>query len=150
MTILPSSRAIRAAILKDQDNNSFLPSYITMSEFLQRALLVDGYVRVDDDTRTLLLLEASEFKAFSALKIERNFFTFTQNSSYIFRFFEELSGELVDINSLSLADTYGDYEEHIEILQELYLRYERVCEEKRILDPIFCLLYTSPSPRDPE
>ena len=137
MTILPSSRAIRAAILKEKENNSFLPSYITMSDFLQRALVVEGFVRVDDDTRTLLLLEASDFKAFSTLNIERNFFTFTQNSSYIFRFFEELSGELVDINELSFADTYGDYEEHIEILQELYVRYKQLCESKKILEPIF-------------
>ncbi len=137
MTILPSSRAIRAAILKEKEHNSFLPSYVTMSDFLQRALVVDDFIRVDDDTRTLLLLEASDFKSFSALNIERNFFTFTQNSSYIFRFFEELSGELVDIDSLSLADTYGDYEEHIDILHELYRRYERLCEEKKVLDPIF-------------
>ncbi len=137
MTILPSSRAIRAAILKEKEHNSFLPSYITMSDFLERALVVDNYRRVDDDTRTLLLLEASDFKSFSTINIERNFFTFTQNSSYIFRFFEELSGELVDIDSLSMADTYGDYEEHIEILHELYRRYERLCEEKKILDRIF-------------
>ncbi len=137
MTILPSSRAIRAAILKEKQNNTFLPSYITMSEFLQRALVVDGYARIDDDTRTLLLLEASDFDAFSTLNIERNFFTFTQNSSYIFRFFEELSGELVDIHALSMADTYGDYEEHIEILQEPYHRYELLCQQKRVLDPIF-------------
>ncbi len=137
MTILPSSRAIRAAILKEKENNSFLPSYITMSDFLQRALVVEGFARVDDDTRTLLLLEASDFKAFSTLNIERNFFTFTQNSSYIFRFFEELSGELVDINELSFADTYGDYEEHIEILKELFFRYKDLCQQKKILEPIF-------------
>jgi len=137
LTILPSSRAIRFSLLKEQEHNCFLPSFITMSDFLQRTLYVDGYIRVDDDTRTLLLLEASDFKAFETLNIERNFFTFTQNSSYIFKFFEELSGELVDINSLSMADTYGDYEEHIEILEELYHRYEKLCNEKKILDPIF-------------
>ncbi len=137
MTILPTSRAIRERLLKDKSANGFLPSYITMSEFLQRALIVEGYVRVDDDTRTLLLLEASDFKQFSSLQIERNFFTFTQNSSYIFRFFEELSGELLEIDALGMADTYGDYEEHIEILKELYVRYEKLCEEKKILDPIF-------------
>ncbi len=137
MTILPSSRAIRAAILKEKQHNTFLPSYITMSEFLQRALLVEGFKRIDDDTRTLLLLEASDFKGFAALNIERNFFTFTQNSSYIFRFFEELSGELLEIDALNMADTYGDYEEHIEILRELYKRYEQLCNEKKILDPIF-------------
>ncbi len=137
LTILPTSRAIRSVILKEQNHDKFLPSYITMSEFLQRVLVVDNYQRVDDDTRTLTLLEASDFKNFASLQIERNFFTFTQNSSYIFRFFEELSGELVDINELSLADTYGDYEEHIEILQELYFRYKQLCDEKKILDPIF-------------
>jgi len=137
LTILPTSRAIRSAILKEQTQDKFLPSYITISEFLQRILVVDDYQRVDDDTRTLTLLEASDFKNFSTLQIERNFFTFTQNSSYIFRFFEELSGELVDIGELSLADTYGDYEEHIEILQELFQRYKKLCEQKKILDPIF-------------
>ena len=137
LTILPTSRAIRSAILKEQTQDKFLPSYITISEFLQRVLVVDDYQRVDDDTRTLLLLESSDFKNFSTLQIERNFFTFTQNSSYIFRFFEELSGELVDIHELSLADTYGDYEEHIEILQELYLRYEKLCEQKKVLEPIY-------------
>ena len=137
LTILPSSRAIRAHIIKEKSSNGFLPSFITMSDFLQRALIVEDAVRIDEDTRTLLLLEASDFKAFSTLNIERNFFTFTQNSSYIFRFFEELSGELVDINSLSMADTYGDYAEHIEILEELYHRYEKLCNEKKILDPIF-------------
>jgi len=137
LTILPTSRAIRSAILKEQESDGFLPTYITMSEFLQRALVVDDYIRVDDDTRTLLLLEASDFSTFSSLQIERNFFTFTQNSSYIFRFFEEVSGELVDIDALTSADTYGDYEEHIEILKELYLRYERLCEENKILDPFF-------------
>ena len=60
-----------------KEHNSFLPSYMTMSEFLQRALVIDGYIRVDDDTRTLLLLEASDFRAFESLQIERNFFTFT-------------------------------------------------------------------------
>ena len=137
LTILPTSRAIRSAILKEQESDGFLPSYITISEFLQRALVVDDYIRVDDDTRTLLLLEASDFSNFTSLQIERNFFTFTQNSSYIFRFFEEVSGELVEMDALTSADTYGDYEEHIEILKELYLRYERLCEEKKVLDPIF-------------
>lgn len=136
-TILPTSRAIRSHILHEQSEDGFLSNYLTTGEFLQRVLRVDGYHRVDEDTRTLLLLEAADFKNFATLNIERNFFTFTQNSSYLFRFFEELSGELVDIETLEFADTYGDYEEHIAILQELYGRYQKLCEEKKILDPVF-------------
>lgn len=136
-TILPTSRAIRSHILDDQSCDGFISNYLSMGEFMQRALYVDGFKRVDEDTRTLLLLEAADFKNFAALKIERNFFTFTQNASYLFRFFEELGGELVAIEDLELADTYGEYEEHITILQELYLRYRKLCQEKRVLDPIF-------------
>ena len=137
VTILPTSRAIRSQILQSRTENLFLPRYITMGEFLQRALVAEGYNRVDDDTRTLLLLEAADFSHFQNLRIERNFFTFTQNASYLFRFFEELSGELVPIETLEFADTYGDYEEHIEILKELYRRYEAICDARRVLDPIF-------------
>jgi ATP-dependent helicase/nuclease subunit B len=136
-TILPSSRAIRSHILKEQGEDGFLPNFLTIGEFLQRVLRVDGYHRVDDDTRTLLLLEAADFKNFESLNIERNFFTFIQNASFLFRFFEELSGELVEIGTLEFADTYGDYEEHIAILNELFHRYRALCEEKKVLDPIF-------------
>lgn len=137
MIILPTSRAVRSAILRDQESDGFLASYITISEFLERVVIVEGYRRMDEDTRTLLLLEACDFKAFNKLNIEKNFFTFIENSRYIFRFFEELSGELVSMDSLSMADTYGDYEEHIEILKELHQRYETLCESKQVLEPIF-------------
>lgn len=114
-----------------------------MNEFISKLTLVDGYKFIDDDTRVLLLLEASDFENFSALQIERNFFTFTKNSSYIFKFFSELSAELYDINALKDADVYGEYEEHITILTELYKRYETLCNERKFLDKIFLpKLYT--------
>jgi len=83
------------------------------------------------------LLEASNFSNFEILNIERNFFTFTQNSSYIFNFFTELAGEKVDISSLEVADSYAEYEEHLTILNTLYHRYKMLCMNNHILDPIF-------------
>jgi len=136
-TVLPTSRAIRSHILQEQGSDGFLSNYLSIGEFLQRAVRVDGYSATDEDSRTLLMLEAADFKNFSTLNIERNFFTFTQNASYLFRFFEELSGELVDIHNLELADTYGDYEEHIVILQELYIRYKKLCDDHKVLDNIY-------------
>ncbi len=136
-TILPTSRAIRSHLLHEKNADGFLNKYLTIGEFLQRTVRLDGYSQVDADTRTLLLLEAADFKNFASLNIERNFFTFTQNATYLFRFFEELSGELVAIDALEYADTYGDYEEHIIILQELYARYKALCSEQKIMDPIF-------------
>ena len=141
--VLPSARAIRHEQLSLEQDTLFLPNYMTMSEFISKLCIVENFKTLDDDSRILLLLEASDFKAFSTLKIERNFFTFTKNSSYIFKFFEELSAELYDISALDTSDIYAEFEEHIRILQELYIRYETLCEERRVLDKIFLpKLYT--------
>jgi len=141
--ILPSARAIRHEQLSIESSTLFLPNHITMSEFISKLCIVKNFKTADMDSRVLLLLEASDFNEFSSLQIQRNFFTFTKNSSYIFKFFEELSAELYDINELDTADVYGEYEEHISILQELYKRYETLCLEKKILDKIFLpKLYT--------
>ena len=135
--VLPSARAIR-----DQQNrllieSSFLPNYITMSDFIAKLCIVNEYKFIDEDSRVLLLLEASNFDGFSSLQIERNFFTFTKNSTYIFKFFQEITAELYDINNLASADLYAEYEEHITILIELYKRYESLCTERKYLDRIF-------------
>ncbi|MEA2099619.1 MAG: PD-(D/E)XK nuclease family protein [Campylobacterota bacterium] len=135
--VLPSARAIRHEQLNIQTPTLFLPSFITMSDFISKLCIVKNFKMLDADTRVLMLLEASDFSKFSALEIERNFFTFTKNSSYIFKFFEELSAELYDINKLDTSDIYAEYEEHIIILQELYKRYEKLCNEKELLDKIF-------------
>jgi len=135
--VLPSARAIRDKQFHLKEKTLFLPNYITMSDFISKLTIVKDFTIVDNDTRILLLLEASKFKAFSNLQIQRNFFTFTKNSSYIFKFFEELSAEKYDISTLDTSDLYAEYEEHITILQELYKRYEQLCNEKKILDKIF-------------
>ena len=77
--VLPTARAIRSEQLSIELETTFLPNYITMSEFISKLCIVDGYHFVDDDIRYILLLEASDFKNFSSLKIDRSFFTFTKN-----------------------------------------------------------------------
>ena len=135
--VLPSARAIRHEQLSIESSTLFLPNFITMSDFISKLCIVKDFKTLDADSRVLLLLEASDFNAFSKLQIQRNFFTFTKNSSYIFKFFEELSAELYDIDMLDTSDIYGEYEEHITILQELYKRYEQLCSERKVLDKIF-------------
>ena len=135
--VLPTARAIRRDLLNLSHTDRFLPRYLSMGELLERAVVVADRHRPDEDERTLTLLEASDFNHFKALQIERNFFTFTQNSSYFFRFFEELSGELVALDALEQADVYGDFAEHLAILAELRRRYETLCESRGILERIF-------------
>ena len=133
--VFPTSRAIRNAL--NGCTEGFLPTYMGMSDFLDRAILTENVIIPDDDLRLLGLHEASDFSTFASLQIERNFFTFIQNSQYIFRFFEELSGEMVDISALENADIYGEYEEHITILKHLSHRYHEIVAGKGWSDPIF-------------
>lgn len=133
--VFPTTRNIRTAL--SEQSEGFLPHYMSMGDFLNRIVRFEGRVIPDQDLRVLALYEASRFEKFSALKIERNFFTFIQNSEYIFRFFEELGAERVQIDALEYADTYGEYEEHIAILKELRYQYRQLCEVKQWADPIF-------------
>ncbi|MCX6060776.1 MAG: PD-(D/E)XK nuclease family protein [Campylobacterales bacterium] len=133
--VFPTSRSIRDAL--DNYSEGFLPTLMGMGDFLDRVILSENVVSPDNDLRLLALHEASNFATFDKLLIERNFFTFIQNSSYIFRFFEELSGEMVPIGALEGADVYGEYEEHIAILKQLWLSYAQIVQSRGWNDPIF-------------
>lgn len=133
--VFPTARCIRNALERSEE--SILPHYMTMGEFLSRASIADGRIVPDGDLRLLALHEASDFSAFSTLNIERNFFSFIQNAQYIFRFFEELSSEHVAVETLKDVDVYGEYEEHIAILIHLRSRYLQICERNGWADPIF-------------
>lgn len=133
--VFPSSRCIRHELSTYE--SGMLPSTLTMGDFLGRVTIAPALILPDDDLRLLALHEASDFSAFSALQIERNFFSFIQNSQYIFRFFEELASEEVGVDALQSADVYGEYEEHITILSHLRSRYREICQRNGWLDPIF-------------
>ncbi|MDD5159795.1 MAG: PD-(D/E)XK nuclease family protein [Sulfuricurvum sp.] len=133
--VYPTSRCIRETVAESIE--SFLPHMITMGEFLSRAYVAIGKIVPDEDLRLLAMHEASDFSGFAALNIERNFFSFIQNSEYLFRFFEELSSEQVPIATLQAVDVYGEYEEHIAILMRLRERYGEICVSKGWSDRIF-------------
>jgi ATP-dependent helicase/nuclease subunit B len=139
--VYPTSRCIREAVAKFTE--SFLPHMMSMGEFLSRAYVAKGKIVPDEDLRLLAMHEASDFSAFSALNIERNFFSFIQNSEYLFRFFEELSSEQVRVETLQAVDVYGEYEEHIAILVRLRERYGEICEREGWADRIFNSTHTT-------
>lgn len=133
--VYPTARCIREAL--NDSNEPFLSHMMTMGEFLSRAYVAVGKIIPDEDLRLLAMHEASDFSGFAALNIERNFFSFIQNSEYLFRFFEELSSEQVLVETLQAVDVYGEYEEHIAILKRLRERYSEICTREGWADRIF-------------
>ncbi len=136
LEVYPSSRAIRERISRSLHDNILLPKLITIGEFEKKALIIPGRTFPDEDTRILLMQEASDFANFKALQIDREFFTFLKNSKYLFSFFEELAVEMVDISTLTQFDTYADYDEHLQILQQLRKNYVALLDKHNYVDKI--------------
>lgn len=134
LVIYPTSRAVRSHITQALNQNTLLPKVITIGEFENKVILVKNKTFIDQDTRTLLLNEAAAFTTFSNLHIDREFFTFLKNARFLFGFFDELSIELVDIETLRAFDTYADYAEHIDILSTLLQKYKSLLADKGYVD----------------
>ncbi len=137
MRVFSTSRALRNHYNAALQTNQFIDKAITIGELFSKIVLVPGRVFIDPETRLLLLAKASEFENFIKLQIERDLFSFLHNSDYIFRFFEELSGEKVSVDDIDIYDTYEEYAEHLAILKELMQRYRKLLDEHALTDPIF-------------
>ena len=107
--VFSTARQVREFYKSFSKNNQLLPKVITIAEFELKAWYVKERTLADDDTRAILMREASAFENFEKLKIPREFIVFLQNSEYIFRFFEELANEEVEIDELDLHDTYAEF-----------------------------------------
>ncbi len=134
--IYPNARSVRFSLEEKIKSDQILPKLTTIGEFEKKIITVENRVFIDDDTRVLLLREASKFENFTALKIDREFLSFLKNSTFILSFFDELSIEKVSFDALESADYYASYQEHIAVLKELHSRYIKLLDEHNYCDKI--------------
>lgn len=137
LKIYPTSRAIRNERFMQKEEDALLPTLMRVDEFERRAIILPELAMVDALQRTLFLQEASKFDAFDALKINRELIRFFTKSDAIFKFFEELTHEEVSFDTLVASDAYVEFIEHIEVLEQLLLNYERLLLSKGLTDRVF-------------
>ncbi len=141
-TVFPTNRAIKNYIDKNIHNNSILPNLIGIEEFFSKAKIVENKKEAMAYQRVLFLREAIKDVEFKKLGFSREFLKFIKDSRFIFKFFDELRGELVNFDSINLADTYSEYETHIKILEKLYLNYKDLLHKNGYFDQITIDNYT--------
>jgi len=134
--VFSTARQVREFYESFSSSNTLLPKAITIAEFESKAWILPNLIEADEDTRVLLMRQAAAFENFEKLHIPKEFMAFLQNSNYIFRFFEELANEEVDISQLDTHDTYAEFGEHIAILKELLHAYSTLLEQKGMYDSI--------------
>jgi len=142
LRVYPNSRSIKER-LNSFKSDMILPKLLTIGEFEKKLLYVKDRVFIDDDTRILLLKEASDFENFRSLDIDREFFSFLKNSKFLFSFLDELSLEDVSFDELLRYDYYELFREHISILKELKNRYIKLLDERGYYDKMTTPLYYS-------
>ncbi|KYJ86836.1 PD-(D/E)XK nuclease family protein [Sulfurovum riftiae] len=135
--IYPTSRALRTISQSLKNSEGFLPTLMRMDEFEKRAVLIEDRTQIDPLQRILFLREASRFEAFSLLKVDRDLVRFFTKSEALFKFFEELSAEHVDFETLMQADPYAEFDKHLEVLEQLRIRYKELLDEKGLTDRTF-------------
>ncbi|SFZ99097.1 FIG00388203: hypothetical protein [hydrothermal vent metagenome] len=137
LQIYPTSRALRTVSFKHKEQDGLLPTLMRMDEFEQRSLLIKNKIQVNSMQRILWLQEAAKFDSFSAMNLNRDLIKFFTKSESIFKFFEELSAENVSFNTLRDADAYVEFDEHINIMEQLLHNYEKILTENGFTDKAF-------------
>ena len=137
LQIFSTARAIRSRVLEYKKNNSLLPRLMRIDEFEKAIAIVPNLSLVNPTQRVFFLREATKFSGFEKLKSQRDLIKFFSQSEDFFRFFEELSWEMVEFEDLIEADSYAEFEEHIQILSQLKQNYKNLLQETNFTDRMF-------------
>ncbi len=118
--------------------NQFLPQTMTINQFKQEAILLSDNL-IDQDSRILYLLQASNFEEFKQLKIDRNFFNFIKNSSHLLNFFDILAEEQINIEKLYGFEGYSTFSKDLDVLKQLLENYKNILKKEGKIDKILAM-----------
>ena len=134
LRVFVTHRAMRDYIAAHQSSDALLEKMLVIDDFEKRSQLFPGRRQIDEDQRNILLRKAADFEGFDLLKIERDFLRFIKSSSTILKFFEELAKESVAFEAIECADTYAEYENHLNVLKTLHARYQELLDGGGFVD----------------
>ncbi|PAF44244.1 PD-(D/E)XK nuclease family protein [Helicobacter sp. 11S02596-1] len=121
----------------------FLPVAMSVSEFFESILFVKDRRKIPKNIRKVFLLSAiasvvDSRQGFERMLVfEKSFLAYLESSSFLFGFFDELALSCLDFEDIPLKDTYGDYEEHLAILGEIYAIYTQKLRDFGFFDLIY-------------
>ncbi|PZT49079.1 hypothetical protein B6S12_00355 [Helicobacter valdiviensis] len=118
--------SIRAAKFFVDTNfqEGFLPDMKSLGEFMDFILRVEGKVKIPPFLRPLYLYEAlKEVKLDILGDFAKNFTSFLENSDFFLKFYDELCAECIKIEELEKLDIYAFYDDHLEVLKQVFALY---------------------------
>ncbi|WP_334086019.1 PD-(D/E)XK nuclease family protein [Helicobacter typhlonius] len=126
------------SLMQHLDEGVLLSPHMMMNDFFTQILIIKGYRALPKQMRLPLAMEilkscASELKRVNFI-FEESFLAFLESSQFLFGFFDEISQAQVQMSEIPLLDTYGDYEDHLYVLEWVKKRYVERLEELKYYD----------------
>lgn len=138
--VFSSSRQIRKYHEKVCLENALLDKALSVREFFSKVL--QSPKRKASEYESLLLMQkaCSQTKNIHKLHIAPSFFAFLKNKEYLFSFFKELIASQKSIKDLQDNDYYAQYNEHLELLQNVLQNYCQLLNEANLCDELSLML----------
>ncbi|PAF41885.1 PD-(D/E)XK nuclease family protein [Helicobacter sp. 11S03491-1] len=116
--------------------DGFLPQAMRVGEFFSGVVFTPFLKAIPKNIRKIFLLNiiSKTRNLTQSIVFEKSFLGYLESSSFLFNFFDEMALFLVDISQIPLKDTYGDYEDHLKILFEIYEKYSLKLKENGFYD----------------
>ena len=137
--VFSSHRALLEFCKENSNDSPFLPPCKIISDFFDEIVIFDG-AKLPKNLRPLFLWRAIEnFRAQNSenlvhLGFDKSFLRFLEGSNFIFKFFDELDSACVKICDIDTHDTYGDYSDHLRILEGIYRAYNDELKRRGLYD----------------
>ncbi|BAM32403.1 conserved hypothetical protein [Helicobacter cinaedi CCUG 18818 = ATCC BAA-847] len=126
------------ALMQNLSPNELLSPYMMIGEFFSQLIIVEGYRALPKAMRLPLgmaiLKECARELVGAKLIFEESFLGFLETSNFLFAFFDELAQARVSVKQIPSVDIYGDYADHLALLEKIESRYKQRLEELKFYD----------------
>ena len=127
LKVLTTQRQIRS--FAQNGPNRLLPKLLTISEFLDRAILPPKPL-ISKELRKVYFHQACKEVALHKLGIPKEFEKFVREGELIYSFLKELFLEQVNLEEVAKADVYAEFEEHMRLIGQIRQNYKEILSQK--------------------
>lgn len=126
------------SLIQHLDEGILLEPHMMMSEFFSQIVIIKDYRALPQAMRLPISMQILKSCAEQLQRVnfifEESFLAFLESSQFLFGFFDELSQAQVCIEEIPLLDTYGDYEDHLYVLEWIQKHYKAYLEQSKYYD----------------
>lgn len=134
--VFSSVRKIKKYIDNLLQANNLLDKAISINDFFDNILIKDKRKASNYECLFIMKKACEKTKNIDKLNIPSEFFVFLKNNEYLFSFFKELKLSNKTIADLKNNDFYAQYDEHLDILNEVYNNYIYELNQASLYDDI--------------